>query len=186
MAGLHDIAPIVEKRWVNSAVFGAHARGRGRGLTAGVAAADDDDVEARIHWEFPNGAVLQKQTERVKALFHVKQRPRLFADAEIAKNHLQNVLDIDSAGQAAQGLGGEPQLLGDDVLPTTRAFGQGPGEGLVRDFQRFPMPFTADQGRLGSKEFGRMPGEVDKKRLETFPSGRRKNKLYIRYVRFIY
>src|SRR5262249_18919395 len=29
---------------------GAHARRRGCGLTAGMTAADHDDVEARVHW----------------------------------------------------------------------------------------------------------------------------------------
>ncbi len=42
----------------------AHARGRGRGLTAGVAAADDDDVEPRLHLGFSEGH------ERVHARLH--------------------------------------------------------------------------------------------------------------------
>ena len=48
MAGLQDISPMVAKLWVTSAVR-AHARGRGGGLAAGMAAADDDDVEAPVH-----------------------------------------------------------------------------------------------------------------------------------------
>ena len=41
---------------------------------------------------------------------------RLFADAEVAENHVQNILDIDPAGQTAQGTGREPQLLGQQIL----------------------------------------------------------------------
>ena len=40
---------MVANRWVTSAVLRAHARGRGRGFAAGVAAADDDDVETALH-----------------------------------------------------------------------------------------------------------------------------------------
>ena len=36
----------------------------------------------------------------------------LFADAEVAKNHVQDILDIDPAGEAAERAGGEAQLLG--------------------------------------------------------------------------
>ena len=43
--GLQDIWPSVSMLWVSSSVRAAHARGRERGLGAGVAAADDDDVE---------------------------------------------------------------------------------------------------------------------------------------------
>ena len=48
MAGLHDICPIVSRFWVSSSVRAAQAGGHGGGLGAGVATADDDDVEA-IH-----------------------------------------------------------------------------------------------------------------------------------------
>ena len=93
----------------------------------------------------------------------------LFADAEIAENDVQNVLDIDPAGQAAQRLGGKPEFLGDDILAAVLAFGQGAREGVAREFQRFSLALAAHQGRLGSKEFGGMAGEMTEKGLETLP-----------------
>ena len=48
MAGLHDISPMVAKLWVTGGVH-PHARGRGRGLAAGMATANDDDIEALVH-----------------------------------------------------------------------------------------------------------------------------------------
>jgi hypothetical protein len=46
--------------------FGTHARRCGRGFTAGVAAADNNDVEARIHGSNLEWAVLPKQWAPVK------------------------------------------------------------------------------------------------------------------------
>jgi hypothetical protein len=45
---------------------GAHPRGGGRSLTAGMAAADHDDVEAKIHGQIPNSALLAQRQGRVK------------------------------------------------------------------------------------------------------------------------
>ena len=44
MAGLHDMAPTVANRCVTSAVLAPHGRRRG-GITAGMAAANHDNVE---------------------------------------------------------------------------------------------------------------------------------------------
>ena len=79
---------MVSKRWVTSAV-GAHARSRGRGFAAGVAATDDDDVERFLrgaHAGFYREAakpgrgklrrrVVSRETAefREPKLFHVKQ-----------------------------------------------------------------------------------------------------------------
>ena len=35
----------------------------------------------------------------------------LFSDAEIAENYVQDVFDIDAAGQTFQGAGGHPKFL---------------------------------------------------------------------------
>src|SRR6478672_5494782 len=35
----------------------------------------------------------------------------LFSDAEVSENHIQNILDIDPAEQASQGVGRGPQIL---------------------------------------------------------------------------
>ena len=47
---------------------------------------------------------------------HAERRDRLFADAEVAEDHVQDVLDVDPAGQAAERLAGEPQLLGQQIF----------------------------------------------------------------------
>jgi len=38
--------------------------------------------------------------------------PALFPDAEVAKYHIQDVLDINATDQAAKRIGGNPQLYG--------------------------------------------------------------------------
>ena len=38
--------------------------------------------------------------------------PALFPDAEVAKYHIQDVLDVDATDQAAQRIGGDPQFYG--------------------------------------------------------------------------
>ncbi len=43
-------------------------------------------------------------------------RRQLFADAEVAENHVQNILDIDPAGEPPERAGGDPQLLGQQIL----------------------------------------------------------------------
>ena len=45
MAGLQDMAPMVANRCVTKAVLRAHAGAGGRGFTAGMAAANHDNVE---------------------------------------------------------------------------------------------------------------------------------------------
>ena len=40
----------------------------------------------------------------------------LFADAEVAEDHVQDVLDIDPAGEAPERAGGDAQLLGQQIL----------------------------------------------------------------------
>lgn len=40
----------------------------------------------------------------------------LFADAKVAENDVQHVLDVDAAGEAAERRGRGPQLLGQQVL----------------------------------------------------------------------
>ena len=44
------------------------------------------------------------------------RRHRLFADAEVAENHIQDLLDIDPTGEAPERAGGDPQLLGQQIL----------------------------------------------------------------------
>ena len=56
-------------------------------------------------------------------MFHVKHSASgagscetVFADAEVAEDHVQNVLDVDPAGQPAERVRGDAQLLGQQIL----------------------------------------------------------------------
>ena len=53
-----------------------------------------------------------------------------FTDAEIAKDHVQNILDIDAPGQPAESRRRQAQLLGNELLMRTgfRRLGQCPIE----------------------------------------------------------
>ena len=55
MEGLQDIAPTVAKRWVMSAVQRAHTGGGAGRLTAGMATADDNHIEAAVHRNLQEG-----------------------------------------------------------------------------------------------------------------------------------
>ena len=43
--------------------------------------------------------------------FHVKQRPKLFADAELAKDRIEHLFDVDTPGKSAHIMGRRPQSL---------------------------------------------------------------------------
>ena len=45
-------------------------------------------------------------------MFHVKHPP-LFPNTEIPENHIQQIFDIDAAGDAGEGAGGAAQVFGD-------------------------------------------------------------------------
>ena len=61
-------------------------------------------------------------------MFHVKHAgKKLFTDAEITKDDVENVLYVNAAGQSSQRPRAESELLGDDLL-ANRATGQGPVE----------------------------------------------------------
>ena len=81
--GLQDIWPSVSMLCVSSSVLRAHARGGERGLGAGVAAADDDDVEMlrEVHDFASEISVLRRRPRTTPhstagrpktALFHVE------------------------------------------------------------------------------------------------------------------
>ena len=54
----------------------------------------------------------------------------LFADAKIFEDNIQNIFDMDGAGDGAQGFDGAPQMFG-------REFGEGSGDGGVKLALRF-------------------------------------------------
>ncbi len=57
----------------------AHTRSRRRRLTAGVAATDDNDIEARDHDSFPNGRCLTQMRFQVKNKMPPRDPSKLFS-----------------------------------------------------------------------------------------------------------
>jgi len=45
--------------------------------------------------------------------FHVSQN--LFADAEVVEDHVEQIFDVDAAGDAAEGAGGQSNVFGDEI-----------------------------------------------------------------------
>ena len=85
-------------------------------------------------------------------MFHVKQRNELnlLSYAEIAKNHIKNVLDIDLTGQPAQALRRQSELLGDDILASgqDRSAKARKSSALWVKLSAFSMPFSGQKGSI--------------------------------------
>jgi hypothetical protein len=106
-----------------------------------------------------------------RSMFHVKQRifpserrscsgEQLFADAEIPEDHVEDVLDVDPAGQLAQGGGSEAQLLGHQVFTAGGRFGEGAAKSGQRGLQSLTVALAGEQGRLAiPKCHGSLPGK---------------------------
>ena len=45
--------------------------------------------------------------------FHVSQN--LFADAEVVEDYVEQIFDVDAAGDAAEGAGGQSNVFGDEI-----------------------------------------------------------------------
>ena len=139
----------------------AHAGGRGRGFAAGVAAADHDDVEAismaqglEYAAAFSRAdrsrskSVLSRETRTIVSRETAEHESALLSYAEIPENDVQNILDIDPAGQPPERMGGQPQLLGDQLLPARAAFRQRRGRARLRCPAALAMPFAGDKRRI--------------------------------------
>jgi hypothetical protein len=82
---------------------------------------------------------------------------RLFSDTKVAKYHVQNVLDVDPAGQSLQGPRRQSQLLGDKLLrPRLSSAAEAPDH----HSKNFAMPLSSHHGSLaGRKEITRELGD---------------------------
>src|SRR5262249_12808262 len=113
----------------------------GRILRLAAAAAAQD--EGRIPFRGPSPPLIlsRPQSGRVAGagcprqepigafpLFHVKHS---FADAELAEDHVEEVFDIDSAGDATEGARGEAQILGRELRQRCRQASLNCGETLL-------------------------------------------------------
>lgn len=74
----------------------------------------------------------------------------LFADAEVAENDVQDVLDVDPPGKPAERTGGKPQLLGQQILLGGNVRRLRPAQGGQGLLERMAVAFAGDQRGLGS------------------------------------
>src|SRR5579862_6115531 len=88
---------------------------------------------------------------------------RSFANTEIAKDHVQNILYIDPSGQPAEPHGRRSQIFGYQVLASILALAQSPIERRDRLLERLAMARPGDDGRLGLCE---IPVRVGRQRRD--------------------
>ena len=80
-----------------------------------------------------------------------ERRPQvLLADTEISEDHVEDIFDVDAAGEAAKRLRSQAQLLGQQILALGHWPTGGPAERGDHVFQRPPVAGTGDQCRLGA------------------------------------
>jgi hypothetical protein len=88
-------------------------------------------------------------------MFHVKHAPPEFSDVvvnlsftntKIAKDDVQNILDIDSASESAERRRSRAQFLGDQLLIGRMIARQRPIERRHGFFQRVAMPGARNDG----------------------------------------
>ena len=98
-----------------------------------------------------------------------------FADAEVAEDHVQDVLDIDPAGQPPQRAGGDAELFGQQILAAGERGLASPPQGRQGILQGAPMPLAGDQRWLGAgqEDFG-MPGQGGQQGFKPFSCRARK------------
>src|SRR5262249_42852262 len=121
---------------------GAHAGSCGRGLAAGMAPADHDDIVSHDRVAFLNGGSVARNPVGSKgvsretcppwrlASFRQMGRPsaagfvppkwmrpaRSLADTKIPEDDIQNIFDVDASGQSPKSPARQAKLLGDDIL----------------------------------------------------------------------
>ena len=153
----------------------AHARGRGRGLTAGMAAANDNHIEAGVH---PRSSGSRRLLANANAAKITRNRRRVsretydsahgvnqsFTNAEIAENNVEDVLDIDPAGQPAERRRRRPQFLGDQLFAPGAALGQRPVQRRNGVLQRPAVTGAGHEGGFCGREI--IPGEGRERRYE--------------------
>src|SRR5450631_758293 len=99
IAGLQDMAPMVTKRWVTSAVLAP--------MRAEAAAASQPawppPTTSTSNFASIGRHLRPPPCSETRSLFHVKHRDGAsLADAEVAEDHTHNVLDPNAPGQPLQ------------------------------------------------------------------------------------
>ena len=85
-------------------------------------------------------------------LFFAPKQRRLLADTEVAEDHVQDILDVDPTGQAAQGTDGDAQLLGEQILTAGDLAPQRPPQRCLGILQRPAMTRAGHQGGFGTSQ----------------------------------
>ena len=137
MAGLQDIAPMVEKRCVTNAVLAPmrpDAAAASQPAWPPPMTMTSNDLEDAVmdrtsiaEWQKPKavsralGQPVSRETSGMgnqRATFHVKQSVNrlnegiLLSDTEFPEDDVQDVLDVDPAEQATERICGRPELFG--------------------------------------------------------------------------
>src|SRR5665213_41704 len=93
---------------------------------------------------------------------------RLFADAEVAEDHVQDVLDIDPASEASERPGGDAQFLGQQILTGRHLARLGAAESGHHLLERAAVARAGDDRLFGSGQEGfGLPGQLIQKPVET-------------------
>src|SRR5215468_7373722 len=79
-------------------------------------------------------------------------KSNLLSNAELAEDHVEQILDIDAAGDAADGAYGQAEILGKQLEPWRR---QGALQGIPALLQRLTVPLPGYGGNLAQ------PGTLD-------------------------
>src|ERR1700722_6618116 len=152
IAGLHDISPIVSRRWVTSAV---RAPSRAAAAAASQPAWPPPTTTTSY---FARASLMRRNVRRPLRAVEVSRETSL-PDAEIGKDHIEQILDVDCAGDAPEAAPGQPQIF-------RPQFGERRGEGAdqrsMRLVQRRAMP-RPGQERCGEVEIG---GDAPGQRLD--------------------
>jgi hypothetical protein len=97
----------------------------------------------------------------------------LFPNAEVAENHVENVFDIDAAGEAPERERRQAQFLGQDIV-AAGAVGERAGERSRRVRERETLPLARHQRRLTRFElFARKHSQAAEKIFHALAGRRR-------------
>src|SRR5437879_13063093 len=109
-------------------------------------------------------------------MFHVKHwaaKTPLLAYTKISEDHIEDILDIDAAGEPAECPRREPQLLGDKLFGSVAPQRQGASKCVGGLAQDVAMPLTRNQGWFaGGKNICRIIRQRRNQRIDTETSQR--------------
>ena len=95
----------------------------------------------------------------------------LFPDTELPKDHIQNLLDINSSSESPETRQGMPQILRHEFLTSALVrFRHGIAQGAQHLVESAPLPLACNEGRLGmAKALSRKTHQCRDQILHAFP-----------------